>query len=134
MIPVRCLFIAAASLALAPGCKNGKPDSASTSVEGASAPSGASGASGKTAGGNPGQGSMVVVGSEGAVKVLPGDGKVVAESDSYTVTLAAPANVAAGAQASTTIEIHPKEGWKLNREFPTKLVFGAPSDVKVTKG
>lgn len=76
---------------------------------------------------------VVALGGGGKAKVMPVGGKTVADTPTYTVTLAAPAKVGKGSQGTVTLEILPKEGWKLNKEFPTKLTVNEPAGVKVKK-
>jgi hypothetical protein len=78
-------------------------------------------------------GDVVALGSDGKAKVMPTGGKKVADTPSYTVTLAAPARVGKGAQGTVVLEVTPKAGWKLNKEFPTKLTVTEPAGVKVAK-
>jgi len=76
---------------------------------------------------------LVALGAGGKAKVIPTGGKKVADTPSYSVTLAAPAKVGKGAQGTVLLEITPKRGWKLNKEFPTKLTVTEPAGVKVAK-
>jgi hypothetical protein len=76
---------------------------------------------------------VVALGAGGKAKVLPTGGKVIADKPTYKLMLAAPGKVGKGAQASVVLEILPKEGWKLNKEFPTKLTVVEPAGVKVSK-
>ncbi|HYU16419.1 MAG TPA: hypothetical protein VEL05_10115 [Candidatus Acidoferrum sp.] len=76
---------------------------------------------------------VVALGSGGKSKVVGVGARTIADTPTYTVTLAAPAQVGKGAQATATVEILPKEGWKLNKEFPTKLTITEPAGVKVAK-
>ena len=76
---------------------------------------------------------MVAVGSSGKEKVIATAGKTVADTEAYTVKLAAPAKLSTGAKGSATLEIVPKAGWHLNDEFPYKLTMTAPSGAKVAK-
>jgi hypothetical protein len=78
-------------------------------------------------------GQVVAVGSGGKTKVAPVGGKTIADTPTYKVTLAAPDKVSKGADATAMVEILPKEGWKLNKEFPTKLKVSPPAGVKVKK-
>ena len=54
-------------------------------------------------------------------------------TDSYTVKVSVPASVAAGAKGQVRVTLAAKPGWKLNQEFPTKLVVSAPADVTLEK-
>lgn len=76
---------------------------------------------------------VVALGGGGKAKVVPMDGKTVADTPTYKVILAAPSQVSKGAEGTVTLEILPKEGWKLNKEFPTKLTVNEPSGVKIKK-
>lgn len=76
---------------------------------------------------------VVALGSGGKAKVMPGGAKTIADTPTYTVTLAAPAKVGKGSQGTVMVEVHPKTGWKLNKEFPTKLTVNEPAGVKVAK-
>jgi hypothetical protein len=78
-------------------------------------------------------GDVVALGSGGKAKVAPGGARTVADTPTYKVTLASPAKLSKGAQATVMVEILPKEGWKLNKEFPTKLTVTEPAGVKVAK-
>jgi hypothetical protein len=78
-------------------------------------------------------GDVVALGSGGKAVVVATGGKKVADTPSYTVTLAAPAQVGKGAQGTVVLEVTPKKGWKLNKEFPTKLTVVEPAGVKVSK-
>jgi hypothetical protein len=59
--------------------------------------------------------------------------KTIADTDSYTLTLAAPHAVSSGREGSATVEVTPKQGWHLNKDFPTKLTVAAPAGVSVKK-
>ena len=76
---------------------------------------------------------VVAVGSSGKEKVIATAARTVADTDSYTVKLAAPAKVTTGSKASATLEIVPKKGWHLNDEFPYKLTVAAPAGTRVAK-
>ena len=80
------------------------------------------------------KGKIVAIGSGGKTKVLPMSSKVVADTAEYTIKLSAPTKLSSGADGAATVEIVPKQGWKLNKDFPTKLALSAPGDVKVEKG
>ena len=99
----------------------------------AAAPAGAGAA--QPAGEQPGQqgGDVVALGSGGKSKVVAVGGKTVADTPSYQITLAVPGKVGKGAQGTVTLEVVPKKGWKLNKEFPTKLTVSEPAGVKVKK-
>ena len=76
---------------------------------------------------------VVALGADGKSKVMPLDGKTIADTPTYKVTLAAPPRVSKGTDATVTLEIVPKPGWKLNKEFPTKLTVNEPAGVKIKK-
>jgi hypothetical protein len=76
---------------------------------------------------------VVALGADGKSKVVPVGGKTIADTPTYKVTLAAPAKVGKGTDATVTLEIVPKPGWKLNKEFPTKLTINEPAGVKIKK-
>ena len=76
---------------------------------------------------------VVALGSGGKSKVVAVGGKMVADTPSYQITLAVPGKVGKGAQGTVTLEVVPKKGWKLNKEFPTKLTVNEPAGVKVVK-
>ncbi|HWM88807.1 MAG TPA: hypothetical protein VNO33_23310 [Kofleriaceae bacterium] len=141
MNSMRCVLSAAlvSCVALSAGCKkeaasaSSAPSSpeATPEVDQAAAPKGAEPAAqpDSTAAGE----QVVALGSSGKSKVAGTSAKTVAETPTYKVTLAAPAKVGKGAQATAMLEILPKEGWKLNKEFPTKLTVVEPAGVKVSK-
>jgi hypothetical protein len=81
----------------------------------------------------PGSKDMVAVSSAGTAKVIATGKKTIADSESYTVKLAAPDKLATGAKGSATLEVAPKKGWHLNDEFPYKLTVTAPAGTKVAK-
>lgn len=80
-----------------------------------------------------GEGQVVALGSGGKAKVVAVGSKTIADTPTYKLMLAAPPKVAKGAEATVTLEVVPKEGWKLNKEFPTKLTVVPPAGVKVKK-
>ncbi len=61
------------------------------------------------------------------------DGKVVGGDDSYTLKLSAPETLGAGESGTVRVTVVPKTGWKMNKEFPTKLKVTPPSGVEVVK-
>lgn len=75
----------------------------------------------------------------GAARAVAGEaeavpqGKTVGGDDSYALVLDAPERVASGAEGTVRISVVPKKGWKMNKEFPTKLEVQAPAGVEVTK-
>ncbi|HLU65875.1 MAG TPA: hypothetical protein VKZ63_06350 [Kofleriaceae bacterium] len=80
-----------------------------------------------------GSADIVAIGASGKAKVVATGKKVLADTATYTVSIAAPAAVGTGAQGTATLEIVPKTGWKLNHEFPTKLTVTPPAGVTVKK-
>jgi hypothetical protein len=78
-------------------------------------------------------GSVVALGSGGKAKVVAVGSKTIADKPTYKLMLAAPPKVSKGADASVTLEVVPKPGWKLNKEFPTKLTIVPPAGVKMKK-
>jgi hypothetical protein len=75
----------------------------------------------------------------GAARAVAGEaeavpqGKTVGGDDSYTLTLDAPDRLASGAEGTVRVSVVPKKGWKMNKEFPTKLEVQAPAGVEVIK-
>ncbi len=53
--------------------------------------------------------------------------------DSYSLTISAPAPVAAGASATAKLTVKPGKGYKMNKDFPTKLTIEAPAGVTLAK-
>lgn len=74
-------------------------------------------------------GAAAVVGTPEAVP----QGKTVGGDQSYTVTVDAPDRLASGAEGTVRVSVVPKQGWKMNKEFPTKLEVQAPAGVQVAK-
>lgn len=74
-------------------------------------------------------GAAAVVGTPEAVP----QGKTVGGDQSYTLTLDAPDRLASGAEGTVRVSVVPKQGWKMNKEFPTKLEVQAPAGVEVAK-
>jgi hypothetical protein len=74
-------------------------------------------------------GAAAVVGTPEAVP----QGKTVGGDASYTLTLDAPDRLASGAEGTVRVSVVPKQGWKMNKEFPTKLEVVAPAGVQVVK-
>lgn len=66
------------------------------------------------------------------VEAVPA-GKTVGGDDSYTLQLDAPESVASGATGTVRVSVVPKTGWKMNKDFPTKLEVQAPEGVEVVK-
>ena len=50
---------------------------------------------------------------------------------SYTLTVEVPDSVSKGAEGKVRVKVVPKKGWKMNKEFPTKLKVEAPDGVTV---
>jgi hypothetical protein len=65
-------------------------------------------------------------------KPEPMAGKTISTDSTYTLNADLPA-VKAGKQATLTLQLAPKEGWKINCEFPTKLKVEPPSGMTVEK-
>jgi hypothetical protein len=84
---------------------------------------------------DPGNTSIQAVGASGQEKVIATGKKTVADTDSYTITLAAPSTMTPGGDGLATLEVTPKQGWHLNKEFPTKLTVavGNPGGATVQK-
>ena len=66
---------------------------------------------------------MTALGADGTAKVLVVPDRVLAETDTYWVKAHVP-QASVGADGTVTIQLTPKEGWKINQEFPTKLKVG----------
>ncbi len=77
----------------------------------------------------PGEKKITAVSANGETKVLSVGGAVLAETETYIVKADVPAEVASGSEAVVTINLLPKEGWKINQEFPTKLKVTAPDGI-----
>lgn len=140
MNSTRCTLILALSASLplaAAGCKKERAEATPAAA------AGSSGAEPETivaAPATPSQpaaaapsGDVVALGGDGKAVVVATGGKKVADTPWYTITLAAPAEVGKGAQGTAVLEVTPKKGWKLNKEFPTKLTVAEPAGVKVSK-
>jgi hypothetical protein len=74
-------------------------------------------------------GAAAVIGTPEAIP----QGKTVGGDPSYTLTLDAPDRLASGAEGTVRVSVVPKQGWKMNKEFPTKLEVQAPAGVQVVK-
>ena len=79
----------------------------------------------------PGKKTVTAVSANGETKVLEVGGTVLAETDTYIVKADVPASLVSGAEATVTINLLPKTGWKINQEFPTKLKITAPEGISV---
>ncbi|WP_152629684.1 hypothetical protein [Haliangium ochraceum] len=66
---------------------------------------------------------------EGATEM----GKTVGGDDSYSLVIDSPDALASGSEGVVHVKVVPKTGWKMNKEFPTKLKVEAPSGVEITK-
>jgi hypothetical protein len=80
-----------------------------------------------------GKGDLVAVGSAGKVEVMGTDAQVVADTEGFTMKLAAPKSASKGAKVTVSVEITPKAGFHLNKDFPTKLTVTPPAGVTVAK-
>ena len=99
----------------------------------AAEPEGAPGA--RTAGHEPAQPSADQAGAAaviGTPEAIP-QGKTVGGDQSYTLTIDAPDRLARGAEGTVRVSVLPKKGWKMNKEFPTKLEVQVPAGVQVVK-
>jgi hypothetical protein len=105
----------------------GSADQAAAAAASQTAP----GSGDSAAPGNPAM--MVAIGSGGKTRAIGLAKGVAADTESYTIKLSVPDKVAKGAEAVVTVDVAPKTGWHLNKEFPTKLSVTAPDSVKVTK-
>lgn len=76
---------------------------------------------------------VTAVGSEGKTRVVELGKATLADTDTYTVQLDVPDSVGAKADTQMTINVVPKPGWKLNQDFPTKLVVSPPAGVSVKR-
>lgn len=74
-------------------------------------------------------GAAAVIGTPEAIP----QGKNVGGDQSYTLTLDAPDRLASGAEGTVRVSVVPKQGWKMNKEFPTKLEVQVPAGVQVVK-
>jgi len=55
------------------------------------------------------------------------------EESSFVVTATVPQSVTTGSMAKVRVTVKSKPGWKLNQDFPTKLVVEAPAGVTLVK-
>lgn len=84
-------------------------------------------------------GDKVAPAGEAAKKPAPPEGKPrgvgtkVAETAEYQILVDAPATLGPKTDAVATVEIVPKPGWKMNKEFPTKLTVTVPTGVAMPK-
>lgn len=65
----------------------------------------------------------------GVAKAEPGGQKDI----SYSVDLDAPKTLAQGSEGVVKVNVTPGTGWKMNKEFPTRLNVKAPAGVTVVK-
>lgn len=73
--------------------------------------------------------------TQGTAKVQEALGEAGALGDaSYGIKLDVPDGVAKGSEAVVRVVVTPKTGWKMNKEFPTKLQITAPAGVALAKG
>lgn len=56
-----------------------------------------------------------------------------AKDDSYSLEVETPDPVASGAEGTVRVKVTPRNGWKMNHEFPTKLRVTAPDGITVAK-
>lgn len=75
----------------------------------------------------------VAMGADKTEKVAVSGGGTLAETDEYTLSLEAPAEVGVGQAAKVVFTVTPKKGWKLNEEFPPKLKISPPEGVEIDK-
>lgn len=73
------------------------------------------------------------IGAKSTQAVAISGSGTLAETDEYTLTLAAPREVAVGEAAKVVFTVTPKEGWKLNEEFPPKLKLSPPEGIEIDK-
>lgn len=59
----------------------------------------------------------------------PGEGS----DKSYTITLDTPQSVAQGSEGVVKVNVVPNTGWKMNKDFPTRLQVVAPEGVTLVK-
>jgi hypothetical protein len=76
---------------------------------------------------------ITAIGASGKSKVLPMGQTTLAETDTYLVQASVPDSTTTGAKGVVTIHLVPKEGWKINQDFPTKLKVKAPEGVALEK-
>lgn len=74
-----------------------------------------------------------VVAKKDPPKKKPFSYKTVAGDDSYTLKIKYPNEVKNGAKGTVTVTVIPADGWKMNKDFPTKLTVAAPDGVDVSK-
>jgi hypothetical protein len=63
----------------------------------------------------------------------PKDARTLADTSEFTLALEAPDAVATGASGVFKVNVIPKEGWKLNEEFETRLKVSPPEGVSIEK-
>ncbi len=55
------------------------------------------------------------------------------DGDAYAITVVAPNTAKAASASKVTVSVVPKAGWKMNKDFPTKLKIEPPSGVSIAK-
>jgi hypothetical protein len=73
----------------------------------------------KPAGSTPDQ--IVVIGANGKTEVLALGQIQLADKPEYTLSVNTPDSAVVGKDGIAAVVLTPKKGWKLNKEFPTKL-------------
>jgi len=130
---------AAFALCLAAGCSKAESHSAGLPAAPAAAPTGETAAvpgaptpapAGETVAvpGAPAPGTAPA--APGAAPAAPASG---APDTSFQLTVTAPAPGAAGAEAVARVTVVPGAGYKMNKEYPTRLVVQPPAGVTVAK-
>jgi hypothetical protein len=117
-------------LAIACASKGEAPTPTDTQKATAGAPSDKGGDKAEGSG-TPGK-PKVAIGAE-RVELVGLVDTTLADKDEYTLVVGVPGDATAGAEKAFEVEVVPKKGWKLNTEFPTRLVVTAPAGVKVSK-
>ena len=75
---------------------------------------------------------------ERTAEAVPPEGAAASRGDgtvgdaSYSLTVNAPASLAQGEEGVVKVTVTPKPGWKMNKEFPTKIVVTPPDGVTLT--
>ncbi|MCG8419340.1 MAG: hypothetical protein MJE77_15515 [Proteobacteria bacterium] len=78
-------------------------------------------------------GTAQMVQPNGQANRVAASGNVVGGDQSYTLTLDAPESLTKGSAGVVQFNVVPKKGWKMNKEFPTKLQVTPPDGVTVAK-
>jgi hypothetical protein len=76
---------------------------------------------------------MAAMAPGAAIRAEPQAGGKGADDSSYALKVDAPSKLASGAAGTVRVSVLPKEGWKMNHEFPTKLKITAPAGVTVAR-